>query len=319
MLDKTTLTILRSIFVKSTTATGVKAQRFRATFHEHLDLIDSLVSSGYIENRDGNYSLSLTTLPELKDSTPQVESTLYLCDHLFSVLRQEYLDYPGETISLDNLSKLADLPKQQINIAIPYLSASYVLGGFSADLTASDAYVIPTEKLLRHQSFSEVIEDMRSWPSKASAIQRDKTPWPRIFSSPDDELAFEQLLHPAICEHALPQYKNGHLRDAVLNSITAIFDLIRKRTGLTEDGNRLIGKVFSIEKPYLKLSELDSESGRNDQQGFMQIFMGVYQGIRNPKAHSLEHDLTSINAAQYLVLASLLARRVEEGEAIKYD
>jgi uncharacterized protein (TIGR02391 family) len=70
--------------------------------------------------------------------------------------------------------------------------------------------------------------------------------------------------------------------------------------------------VFSIENPLLILSELQTESGKNDQKGFMQIFKGAYQGIRNPKAHSLASDLDSVKAGQYLVFASLMVRRVEE-------
>ena len=46
----------------------------------------------------------------------------------------------------------------------------------------------------------------------------------------------------------------------------------------------------------------------------MQIYKGAFQGIRNPKAHSLEHDLTDEKAAQYLVVASLLAQRIEEAK-----
>ena len=126
------------------------------------------------------------------------------------------------------------------------------------------------------------------------------------------DLDFENLLHPIISEHAYQLYRNGHLREAVLNSITAVYDFIRSRTGSEEDGDRLIGQVLSPNEPKLILSELSTESGQNDQKGFMQIFKGAYQGIRNPKAHSLTHDLTEIKAAQYLVFASLLARRVEE-------
>ena len=44
----------------------------------------------------------------------------------------------------------------------------------------------------------------------------------------------------------------------------------------------------------------------------MQIFKGAYQGIRNPKAYSMTHDLTQLRAARHLVFASLLARRVDE-------
>jgi uncharacterized protein (TIGR02391 family) len=127
-----------------------------------------------------------------------------------------------------------------------------------------------------------------------------------------EALGFEQLLHPVIEQHSYQLYKNGHLREAVLNSITAIFDYIRDRTGAADDGDRLVGRVFSLENPILILSELTTESGQSDQKGFMQIYKGAFLGIRNPKAHSLDHDLTPQKAAQYLVFASLLARRIEE-------
>ncbi|MCU1311322.1 MAG: hypothetical protein JWO20_2447 [Candidatus Angelobacter sp.] len=133
------------------------------------------------------------------------------------------------------------------------------------------------------------------------------------------DLGFEALLHPAIAANSYELYRNGHLRDSVLNSIVAIFDLIRKRTGIDADGSNLINKAFSLTDPYLILSELTTESGQNDQKGFMQIFSGSYQGIRNPKAHTLAHDLTESKAAQYLIFASLLARRVEEATEVKIE
>ena len=52
------------------------------------------------------------------------------------------------------------------------------------------------------------------------------------------------------------------------------------------------------------------------KKGFMQILKGAFQGVRNPKAHTLAHDLTEPTAAQYLIFASLLARRIEEAKAI---
>ena len=127
-----------------------------------------------------------------------------------------------------------------------------------------------------------------------------------------NQIGFEDLLHPVVFEHAYHQYRAGHFRDAVLNAFTAVFDLIRSRTGLDMDGSKLAGQVFSVRDPMLILSEIDTESGRNDQAGFLQIFQGAFVGIRNPKAHSLQHDLTEEKAAQYLVFASLLARRVAE-------
>jgi uncharacterized protein (TIGR02391 family) len=93
-----------------------------------------------------------------------------------------------------------------------------------------------------------------------------------------------------VAKASYDQYKAGQFRDAVLNSTIAVFDHIRRRTGIHADGDALVGEVLSLKMPRLILSEINSESGQNDQNGFMQILKGAYQGIRNPKAHSLIHD-----------------------------
>jgi uncharacterized protein (TIGR02391 family) len=135
-----------------------------------------------------------------------------------------------------------------------------------------------------------------------------------VTASDNTIVGLENLLHPIIHMHSFQQYLNGHYRDAVLNSMLAVFDLIRDRTSLDSDGSALVTEAFSLDRAKLILSEIDTESGRNDQKGFMQIFIGAYLGIRNPKAHSLAHDLDKTKAAQYLVFASLLARRVHEAK-----
>ena len=120
------------------------------------------------------------------------------------------------------------------------------------------------------------------------------------------------LLHPAVLAASFHLFRIGSYRDAVLNSVVAVFDLIRSRTGIDKDGASLVGEVFSIENPRLVLADLETESGKSEQKGFIQILQGIYLGVRNPKAHTLISDLNHKNAAQYLVFASLLARRVEE-------
>jgi len=154
---------------------------------------------------------------------------------------------------------------------------------------------------------------LKSFEAKYGTIQTAATPLDEIIEN-HLGLGFEitDLGHPVITQNAYQHYRNGHLRDAVLNSIIAVFDYIREKTALDEDGDRLIGQAFALDDAFIVLSELETESGKNDQKGFMQIFKGAYQGIRNPKAHSLTHDLTEEKAAQYLIFASLLARRVDE-------
>lgn len=128
------------------------------------------------------------------------------------------------------------------------------------------------------------------------------------------KLGFEKMLHPLIAKCSLQLYTDGHYRESVINSIVAIFDLIRERTGLAQDGAALAGEAFSLDRARLIFSEIVSESGKSDQKGFMQIIQGMYLGIRNPKSHSLDHDLDKEKTAQYLIFSSLIARRVTEAK-----
>jgi len=131
-------------------------------------------------------------------------------------------------------------------------------------------------------------------------------------SAMDANISFpEDLLHPLIKQHAYPQFKEGRLRNAVLDALISVDDLIRERTSLELDGPNLIDRAFSLTDPRLIISDLDSESGRNEQKGFIEILRGAYSGVRNVNAHSLQNNLDSQTAAQYLVLASLLARKVD--------
>jgi uncharacterized protein (TIGR02391 family) len=148
---------------------------------------------------------------------------------------------------------------------------------------------------------------------------------PRIEDALDDYIrarprgdvgtALLDLLHPVVFESSFDLFRAGRYRDAVLNGILAVFDLIRSRVYSDKDGIQLIGEVFSLDHPKLIFSEIETESGKNDQKGFIQILQGAYIGIRNPKAHSLVSDLDQTKAGQYLVFASLLARRVSEAMA----
>ncbi len=122
------------------------------------------------------------------------------------------------------------------------------------------------------------------------------------------------LLHSRIVVSAYAQFRSGLYRDAVLNSVIAVFDYLRERSGLESDGAKLAAEALSVENPRIVLSSLENESGRNEQKGFLQIFQGYYLGVRNPKAHSLAIKPTKKIAAQYLVFSSLLCRRIEQAQ-----
>lgn len=126
------------------------------------------------------------------------------------------------------------------------------------------------------------------------------------------------LLHPNVTASSYHHFRNGHYRDAIFNGFLAVFDLLRQRSGLQSDGAALVREALSLEHPRLIISTLDTESGENEQKGMIQMLQGAYQGIRNPKAHSLNFnpELDQNAAAQNLVFASLLARRIEDSRVV---
>jgi uncharacterized protein (TIGR02391 family) len=100
---------------------------------------------------------------------------------------------------------------------------------------------------------------------------------------------FWDLLHPSVVGVARKRFENGHFADAVESALKALNSAVKKiylkRTGEELDGVRLMRKAFAHEKPVIVLDDLSFETGRNIQQGYMDLFAGAMSGIRNPKAH----------------------------------
>lgn len=130
---------------------------------------------------------------------------------------------------------------------------------------------------------------------------------------------FWSYVHPLIMNVSQQKIIDGHYADAVESACKEINSrlksLLRKHCGEEKDGSKLMKRVFSLDNPFLIFEGLDTDSGRNVQIGYIEIFSGVMTGIRNPKAH--ENQLITREAAiKRLILTSLLMDKVDE--AIKY-
>ena len=296
---------------------GVDAKRFRAQNRNHIDTLDLMEKVPYLEHVGDVYVVRLGALPFIQDTVPQVATMIDHGNEIYKILESAYIDNLDQEISVDTISKMTETSIKDTVATFLYIKQTYILGGYSNDLAKEGAFARPSEFVIKYKSFSEIIEKEHAKLVEYNERleSEEKIEWK--YDEPIQH--FEQLLHSRIVEKALQQYYDGHLHNAVFSSVTVVFDLIRERTGVDEDGDKLIGAAFSPKDPYLALSDLETKSKQNDQIGFIQILKGVYQGVRSPKAHSLVNDLTYLKAAQYLVLASLLARRIEEAELVKKD
>ena len=130
----------------------------------------------------------------------------------------------------------------------------------------------------------------------------------------ENKTDFWTLLHPRIVDVAKSRFQAKHYADSVEAAFKEINkvgkDILRKKTSQEKDGVNIFETLFSLSSPIIKLGNLKTESGRNIQQGYLQIFCGSIKGIRNPKAHA-NISIEKNNAIHLLFLASLLMGKLK--------
>lgn len=121
-------------------------------------------------------------------------------------------------------------------------------------------------------------------------------------------------LHQRIAEVVTDLYENRHYADAVLRGTIALKNFVQEKSGRDDlDGAPLMRTVFSRNNPVLAFNDLSDQTAQDEQEGMMHLFEGVMLGIRNPRAHDILNDDPQ-RALEYIVLISLLAKRVEEAK-----
>ncbi|MBI2930278.1 MAG: TIGR02391 family protein [Planctomycetes bacterium] len=118
--------------------------------------------------------------------------------------------------------------------------------------------------------------------------------------------------HPRIRSVSEGLFRDRHYAQAIFEAYKALANLVKEKSGAGSDGRDLMAKVFSKDRPILKLTAMSTTSEKDEQEGFMLIYMGAMVGIRNPKAHDNVVQNDPIRTVQYLGFADLLAHRVEE-------
>jgi uncharacterized protein (TIGR02391 family) len=137
---------------------------------------------------------------------------------------------------------------------------------------------------------------------------------------PEDTTELANLLfdktqfHPRVVETSKSLFETRHYAQAIFEAFKAINNFVREKTGQSLDGKDLMAKVFREQDPLIKLNKLKTRSERDEQEGFKFLFMGAMVGIRNPKAHDDIAQMDPFRTLEYLGFASLLMKRIEEGE-----
>lgn len=126
---------------------------------------------------------------------------------------------------------------------------------------------------------------------------------------------FWEYVHPRIRKIAENKFFHGYYADSVESAFKEINSRVKniylKYKAEEKDGRDLMFKAFSNEDNLLIFEGLNSESGRNVQEGYKYIFAGSIQAIRNPKAHA-NMNISKEDAIKRLILAGLLMDKIDE-------
>lgn len=122
-------------------------------------------------------------------------------------------------------------------------------------------------------------------------------------------------IHLSIAKVSESRFRAGHLADSVEAAFkevnVRVKEFVRLKSGRDLDGSDLMNFAFSPKAPVIRLADTATESGYSEQQGYMLLFTGAIQAIRNPKAHA-NVVIDETRAILHLSLASLLMYRLDE-------
>jgi uncharacterized protein (TIGR02391 family) len=118
-------------------------------------------------------------------------------------------------------------------------------------------------------------------------------------------------LHPVVRQVSDRYIESNHMSVAILEAFKAVNNRVKELTGLDSDGAELMGKAFGGSEPRLLLAEQSTQTGRDIQSGFLQLFVGAVKGIRNPNAHEPLTPLDDNEALEQLTFASMRMHRLD--------
>jgi uncharacterized protein (TIGR02391 family) len=121
--------------------------------------------------------------------------------------------------------------------------------------------------------------------------------------------------HKEIKNVSLKLYEDKHYSQAVEEAFKRVIQevkrIVKEKVGQEYDGDDLVNRAFSPQNPIIKFNQLQTTQDTDEQKGMMFLFKGMV-AIRNRKAHTNAILDDPVRATEYLSLASLLMRLLDQ-------
>jgi len=120
-------------------------------------------------------------------------------------------------------------------------------------------------------------------------------------------------VHPDVLRFCRAELVADNYFHAVLEATKSIADKLRAKSGVNEDGAKLVDATLCGAEPRLAINDLTTESQRSEQSGVANLLKGVFGMFRNPTAHEARilWAMNKDDAEDLLSMASLIHRRLD--------
>lgn len=219
------------------------------------------------------------------------------------------------------VSEKVDKIKELLELENYEVSSEEVENGIKLTVTANFEH----SYLVVYHSGSIVVQGSQNKVKERLAQLKEDLGTPGYLDQRIKELKgqgeFWHLIHPIIQQAAKDLFDEGYYSEAAFKASKHIVKLVKERyeeekgEPPKDDGTPLMSSAFSFNLkenryPIIQLTPLRTQVERDIQEGFMHLFMGFNQAVRNPGAHSTE-PLTREECIHFLFVASLLAGQLK--------
>jgi uncharacterized protein (TIGR02391 family) len=120
-------------------------------------------------------------------------------------------------------------------------------------------------------------------------------------------------VHPDVLRFCRAELVADNYFHAVLEATKSIADKLRTKSGIAEDGAKLVDIALCGSAPRRAINDLSTESLRSEQSGFANLIKGTFGMFRNPTAHEARilWAMGKDDAEDLHSLASLIHRRLD--------
>lgn len=118
-------------------------------------------------------------------------------------------------------------------------------------------------------------------------------------------------IHPSVAAASGALFHDQHYSRAVFAAFQAVEHRVQQDSGLQESGVPLMNHAFGT-NPRIDIARHSGRNADDERMGFRFLFSGAMQAIRNPRGHGVDLPDTAEEALEYLALASLFMRRLDQ-------